>query len=51
MSEMSTMSPKLIEVGDTAPDFSLPSAQGGEVRLQKLVQSGPALLWFSQGMV
>jgi len=40
-----------IEVGAIAPDFSLPSAQGGVLTLTAALQHGPVLLWFAPGMV
>ncbi len=51
MSDAVTTSQKPIEVGGPAPHFSLPSAQGGAVALEHAVKNGPALLWFSPGMV
>ena len=50
MSEVTT-NPKSIEVGNPAPHFSLPLAQGGSVALDQALKDGPALLWFSPGMV
>ena len=50
MSETMTTA-KPIEVGDPAPPFSLPSAQGGTVTLEQAIQNGPVFLWFSPGMV
>jgi len=51
MSEVVATSAKSIEVGDDAPDFSLTRAQGGVVTLKHAIQDGPAVLWFSAGMV
>jgi len=51
MSEVQTASPKPVEVGDPAPPFSLPAAQGGTVKLEQAVKNGPVLLWFAPGMV
>jgi peroxiredoxin len=50
MSEVET-SARPVEVGDPAPHFSLPSAQGATVELGRVVKNGPVLLWFSPGMV
>ena len=35
--------------GDRAPDFTLPSASGGQVALADLTEHKPALLYFSMG--
>jgi len=35
--------------GDAAPDFSLPNASGGRVRLRDLLVSGPAVVAFYRG--
>ena len=35
--------------GDTAPDFTLPNAAGGHVRLYDLLQQGPVILSFYRG--
>ncbi len=51
MSEIPLRHPKPIEVGDLAPHFSLPAAQGSVVHLEQLLHDGPVLLWFSPGMV
>ena len=51
MNEAITTSAKPIEIGDPAPNFSLPLAQGGTVTLEQSIKDGPALLWFSPGMV
>jgi cytochrome oxidase Cu insertion factor (SCO1/SenC/PrrC family) len=37
-----------VEVGSTAPDFSLPAANGGEVSLSDY-RGSPVLLYFSMG--
>jgi len=42
---------KPVEVGEPAPPFSLPAAQGGTVELERAIKNGPALLWFAPGMV
>ncbi|HLC40551.1 MAG TPA: hypothetical protein VJO34_02860 [Methylomirabilota bacterium] len=51
MSEVHATSARPIEVGGLAPDFSLPRAQGGVVTLKHAIRDGPAVLWFSAGMV
>jgi peroxiredoxin len=38
-----------IEVGDQAPDFRLPDARGGYVRLRNLLAKGPVVLSFYRG--
>ena len=38
-----------IAVGAQAPDFQLPSAQGGEVALADFREKRPVLLFFSMG--
>ena len=35
-----------LKVGDTAPDFTLPSTDGGEVTLSKALAQGPVVLFF-----
>jgi cytochrome oxidase Cu insertion factor (SCO1/SenC/PrrC family) len=40
--------PSLAE-GDAAPDFTLPSAAGGEVTLSEFSGGKPVLLYFSMG--
>src|SRR5215470_17507782 len=35
-----------VDVGDTAPDFSLPSQAGEQVRLSDLWHRGPVVLYF-----
>jgi peroxiredoxin len=36
----------MLSVGDTAPDFSLPSSEGGMVSLSDAVKKGPVVLHF-----
>lgn len=43
---MGLLSRSSIEVGDAAPDFSLPSDGGGALRLSDLLKSGPVVLFF-----
>ena len=39
-----------LNVGDTAPDFTLPNATGEEVKLSGLLQDGPVILiWYRGG--
>ncbi len=38
-----------IEVGDRAPDFSLPDANGNLVSLTERLAAGPVVLWFYRG--
>ena len=45
----SSVGDSAIKAGDDAPDFFLPSARGGKVRLSDLVQSGPVVLNFYRG--
>lgn len=35
-----------IAVGDTAPDFTLPDQDGGQVRLSELLGNGPVVVYF-----
>jgi len=37
------------QVGDTAPDFSLPNVTGGTLNLKKLLADGPVVLSFYRG--
>lgn len=39
-----------VAVGQKAPPFRLPSAQGGEVGLAECLARGPVVLWFTKGM-
>jgi hypothetical protein len=39
-----------LRVGDHAPDFALPDANGNSVRLSSLLASGPAVLSFYRGV-
>jgi hypothetical protein len=36
-----------LTVGDTAPDFTLPEAAGGEVSLSTVLKQRPVLLYFN----
>ena len=40
---------RILQVGDQAPDFSLPSSLGGMVRLSDLLRRGPLVLAFYRG--
>ena len=40
---------RILQVGDKAPDFSLPSSLGGVVRLSDLLRRGPLVLAFYRG--
>jgi peroxiredoxin len=40
---------KAIGVGDQAPDFTLPDAQGKPIRLSNLLQFGPVVMTFYRG--
>ena len=40
---------RILQVGDQAPDFSLPSSLGGMVRLSDLLRRGPVVLAFYRG--
>jgi hypothetical protein len=40
---------RILQVGDLAPDLSLPSSQGGMVRLSDLLRRGPVVLAFYRG--
>jgi peroxiredoxin Q/BCP len=35
-----------LKPGDAAPDFTLPSTDGGEVTLSKALSEGPVVLFF-----
>jgi|GEM_PF-126105 len=39
-----------LQVGDRAPNFTLPDANGNSVELQQLLQSGPVVVSFYRGM-
>jgi hypothetical protein len=39
-----------LRVGERAPDFELPDADGSPVRLSSLLASGPAVLSFYRGV-
>ena len=41
---------KLVEVGDVAPDFELPAAQGGAVKLAAFRGNKPVVVAFLKGM-
>ncbi|MEK7730805.1 MAG: redoxin domain-containing protein [Planctomycetota bacterium] len=40
---------RILQVGEQAPDFSLPSSLGGMVRLSDLLRRGPLVLAFYRG--
>ncbi|WP_137992573.1 peroxiredoxin-like family protein [Streptomyces vilmorinianum] len=40
---------RAVNVGDTAPDFSLPAAEGDPVALKTLLAAGPVVLTFYRG--
>jgi peroxiredoxin len=40
---------RALQAGDLAPDFALPDAQGGVVRLTRRLRSGPVILTFQRG--
>lgn len=40
---------RILQAGDRAPDFSLPSSLGGTVRLSDLLGRGPVVLAFYRG--
>ncbi len=39
-----------LNVGDTAPDFTLPEVRGNDVRLSELLKTGPVVLAFYRGV-
>jgi len=43
-------SPLVVKQGDRAADFSLPNANGNQVRLQDLIKQGPLVLTFYRGV-
>jgi hypothetical protein len=45
----SRSAPDALEIGDTAPDFTLPRAGGGALNLADLRGSGPVALIFYRG--
>lgn len=47
--ESSGRAEEAVGEGDQAPDFSLPSTEGGEVALSDLLARGPAVLNFYRG--
>lgn len=40
---------RALQAGDLAPDFALPDAQGGVVRLTRRLRAGPVILTFHRG--
>ena len=40
---------RAVKAGDRAPDFNLPDARGGHVRLKDLLTTGPVVLSFYRG--
>lgn len=40
---------RVLKTGEKAPDFTLPSADGSEVRLSKLLRTGSVVLTFYRG--
>jgi hypothetical protein len=40
---------RILQVGDQAPDFSLPSSLGGMVQLSDLLHRGPLVVAFYRG--
>lgn len=47
--DAATQEASALQVGDPAPDFDLPAADGGHVRLSDFRGEKPALLFFSMG--
>ncbi len=45
----SGLAARALKVGDAAPDFILPDAQGGPVRLRALLDQGPMVVVFYRG--
>ena len=45
----SGMVDRILQVGDKAPDFSLPSSLGGTVQLSDMLRRGPVVLAFYRG--
>ena len=45
----SGLAARALKVGDAAPDFILPDAQGGPVRLRALLDQGPVVIVFYRG--
>lgn len=45
----SGLAERAVGVGDTAPDFALPAARGGTVRLSELLSRGPVVVSFFRG--
>ena len=45
----SGMVDRILQVGDKAPDFSLPSSLGGTIRLSEMLHRGPVMLAFYRG--
>ncbi|HHJ35796.1 MAG TPA: AhpC/TSA family protein [Gammaproteobacteria bacterium] len=48
--EQTHVSPLRIKRGDTAPDFTLPNAEGKPVSLQSVLAKGPLVLTFYRGV-
>jgi peroxiredoxin len=47
--EASGIADRVLREGDSAPDFELPDARGGVVRLSDLLAAGPVILSFYRG--
>jgi hypothetical protein len=45
----SGISERALKQGQQMPDFSLPAAAGGTVRLTEILDSGPAVVFFYRG--